>query len=344
MPESLPSHLSPLRERVGAPPMHRPAHPLIAQWRPATPDDVDAVLGVLRAIDGVEHPNYLTTREEVAEELGFSFLDRERDSLIGFTADGRAVAAGTVLEPPRQETLVREFLNGGVHPEYWGRGIGRELLAWQLARGRQRLAASEKRLPGWLVGYADRRATQRERLLRRAGLQPVRYFLALERDLAHPIPAVEPTEEVRIVPFTPELSEATHAARDEAFLDHWGSQPMSNEQWDGFLGGTFRADISFVALAGKEVAGLVLCQVNEEDWVSQGFTGAYVAMVGTTRAHRGNRIAPALLGAALLACAERGWERVTLDVDSESPTGALGLYTGMGFVETSGETGLVLEY
>ena len=184
MHENSGTELSPLRERVSAPPTHRPAHPLVAEWRPATMDDVDAVLDVVRAIDAVEHPNYLATREEVEEELGYSFVDRERDTLIGFAADGRPVAAGIVLEPPRQETLVREFLNGGVHPDFWGRGVGRELLAWQLARGRQKLAASDKRLPGWIVGYADARAPRRERLLRHAGLEPVRYFLTPERSLA----------------------------------------------------------------------------------------------------------------------------------------------------------------
>lgn len=298
----------------------------------------------MHAVDAVEHPNYLLTREEAAEEIGYSFLDLERDSLLGLTAEGRPVAVGIVLEPPRQETLVREFLNGGVHPEFWGKGIGRELLAWQLARGRQKLAASDKRLPGWLVGYADGRAQRRERMLRRSGLSPARYFLALDRDLTEPIPFVTPTEEVRIVPYTAALAEATHVARDEAFLDHWGSQPLSDEQWEGFLGGTFAPSVSFLALAGEEVAGFVLSQVNEEDWTAQGFTGAYVAMVGTTRAHRGKRIAPALLGAVLRACAERGWERVTLDVDAENPTGALGLYTGMGFAETNRETAFTIEY
>lgn len=344
MQETTSTALSPLRDRVTAPPTHLPAHPLVAEWRPATAGDVDAVLEVTRAIDAAEHPNYLATREEIEEELGYSFLDLERDTMIGFDADGRPVAAGWVLEPPRQETLVREFLIGGVHPEFWGRGIGRELLAWQVARGRQKLAASEKSLPGWIVGYADARATQRERLLRRAGLEPVRYFLSLERVLAAPIPDVRPREEVRIVPYTPELSAAVHAARDEAFLDHWGSQPLSDEQWESFLAGTFRADVSFVAVAGTEIAGFVLCQVNEEDWVSQGFTGAYVQALGTTRAHRGKRIAPALLAASLSACAALGWERVTLDVDAENPSGALGLYTGMGFTETNRETGLVIEY
>lgn len=336
--------LAPLRERVVAPPTYVPQHPLVAEWRPITPSDLDAVLAVLRAADAVDHPNYLTTREELDDELGFSFMDLERDSLLAVGHDGELLAVADVMEPPRQVSLVREFMSGAVHPDHRGKGIGRELIAWQRARGEQKLAASDKRLPGWLVGYADRRAPDRERLLTAAGFQATRWFHTMERDLAAPIPEVTPTEKVRIVPYEPAHADAVHAARDEAFLDHWGSQPLSDEQWASLIGGTFAPGVSFVALAGDEVAGVILSDVNEDDWAAQGFSGPYISTVAVTRAHRGRRIAPALLGAVLSESRRRGWQRAVLDVDADNPTGALGLYTGMGFVTTFSETGLVREY
>ncbi len=116
-PESVETTRPPLRERVEAPPTYRPRHPLVAEWRPIRPHDVDAVLAVLRASDAVDHPNYLTTREELEDELGFSFVDLERDTLLAVGHDGSVLAAGSILEPPRQITLVREFLNGAVHPD-----------------------------------------------------------------------------------------------------------------------------------------------------------------------------------------------------------------------------------
>ena len=94
----------PLRERVTAPPTYRPSHPGIAEWRPVTPADLDAVLEVVRAIDAADHPNYLTSREQLEEELGYSFIDREADTLLAIAADGRVAAVGIVMEPPRQET------------------------------------------------------------------------------------------------------------------------------------------------------------------------------------------------------------------------------------------------
>jgi ribosomal protein S18 acetylase RimI-like enzyme len=340
--------LKPVRERMRAPGTYQPQHPLIAEWRPLTADDLEVAFDLRQAIDGADHPNWLTTREEVEEDLGYSFVDLEKDSLIAFTADGRAVAASIVVMPPLQETLVRSFLNGGVHPEFRGRGVGRELLAWEQSRAQQQLAGSDKALPAWMLAYADERAPQNVHLLKRAGFAVARYFVALERELSEPVPSVEPTEGFRIVPYTPERSAATLAARTDSFRDHWASQPLSEEQWTSWLGGSFRPDISFLAVAdgedGEEVVGFVLCQVTEEDWETQGFTGAYIGMVGTTRAWRGKRIAPALLGRALQACADLGWEKVTLDVDAENPSGAFGLYTRMGFTQTNSEACLIREF
>lgn len=336
--------MPPLSARIPAPNVHRPQHPLIAEWRPATADDAAAVHEVYRAMDERDHPNYATTREEIDVQLGYSFVDLETDTLLAVTAEGRVAAVGIVLEPPRQESLVREFMNGGVHPEFRGRGIGRELLAWQRTRGEQKLIAADKPLPGWLVGYADRRASDRERLLVAGGFEVARYFHTMERDLHEPIPEVSPTVEVRIVPYTADRADAVHAARDDAFRDHWGSQPLSDEQFAGLVSGTFAPDLSFVALAGDEVAGVLLTEVNEDDWAHQGYTGAYVSTVAVTRPFRGRRIAPSLLRAVLEGCAARGWDKVVLDVDAENPTGALGLYTGMGFVSTQTETGLIRAY
>lgn len=94
---------------------------------------------------------------------------------------------------------------------------------------------------------------------------------------------------------------------------------------------TRRLDLSFLAMDGDEVAGLVIVDVNEEDWLRQGYSGSYVSLVGVVASWRRKGVAPALLAASLRASRDAGLERVALDVDSENPSGALGLYTGMGF-------------
>jgi ribosomal protein S18 acetylase RimI-like enzyme len=227
---------------------------------------------------------------------------------------------------------------GGVHPSLRARGIGRQLLDWQLARAKQQLASSTKQLPGWILTYADERSPQNAALFKRAGLTLARYFLTLDRALDAPVRVIEAAEGIRISAYTADVSAAVHSARDDSFMDHWASQPMSDENWNAFVGGRwFRPDLSFVAYgtdaAGVEqVVGFVLSTANENVWATQGFTGSYIDLVGVRSAWRGRHIAQSLLAAQLAAGQSLGHERVTLAVDSASPTGALGLYTGMGFV------------
>lgn len=331
-----------LSSRVHAPrSLERPAATPEATWRAATEADVDAILDCETAIAAVDHPRYVTSREEIEDDFRLSYVDLGQDTIVAVGSDGRVLAWGVVIATPDRETLVRSILAGGVRPSARGRGLGRQLLAWQEGRGRQQLATSDADLPGWLVSYADSGAVETRRLLERTGFAPARYFLEVTRDLAEPVQDRPTPEGVRIEPFTEDLWESTRLARNDAFRDHWGSLPVSEETWLAFARRQVsRAEWSFVALGedaagGWQVVGFVLAQANEQDWPLQGFTSGYVDLVGTRRDWRGRGLASALLSRTIRAVAADGIQKLVLDVDSESPTGALGLYTGLGFVESA---------
>lgn len=314
-----------------------PVHPAVASWRPADSADLDLVSDLHRAVSLADHPNHVTTRAGVAALFDLSYFDPDTDSLLALDDRGRAVAVGTVVLPTRYATLVRSLIVGGVHPDHRGRGIGRPLLEWQIARARQQLAEHDHGLPRRITAFTDARAPQTAHLYELAGLRLARHFFVLERPAVQPLARARPSRGVRLEPFTRGLSDAVHAARDEAFLDNWGSQPMSDEAWESFLAReTFARELSFVALASGgdgagEIAGFLMGTVNEADWENQGFSSSYVSMVGVRSRWRGRGIARALLASHIDASREAGYERVTLDVDSDGATGALGLYTGMGF-------------
>ncbi len=59
--------------------------------------------------------------------------------------------------------------------------------------------------------------------------------------------------------------------------------------------------------------------------------GSYVSYIGVLEAARGRGVAKGLLRTIIADAAARGRDRVTLEVDADSPTGAAGLYTGMGW-------------
>jgi ribosomal protein S18 acetylase RimI-like enzyme len=340
----------PLSARLGAvPPPTPPTHPDVASWRPSVIGDTDELLAFAADVARTDHPNWVETRDEVVEMFELSHIAPDRDTMVGVDSEGRILASGSVVCPPGQETLVRSIVLGAIRPDVRGRGIGRVLLDWQLARAREQLAASDRPLPGWIMAYAEQRAPDAQALLERAGLSLQRHFFTLERELEapvdhHPIPAG-----VEVVPWAAQWSESARRARNDAFTDHWASQSTGVEAWTRFVDGEqFAPELSFVAIAdrgaGAEVVGFVLALRNESDWQGQGFTSSYVELVGVVREWRGRRIAQVLLADHLEACRAAGLEKATLDVDAENPTGALGLYTGLGFEVAHSHLSFVREY
>ncbi|WNB84446.1 GNAT family N-acetyltransferase [Cellulomonas sp. ATA003] len=225
-----------------------------------------------------------------------------------------------------------------MHPGWRGRGVGRALLAWQLGRGRQKLAESGKDLPARLAAYADEDADAHRRLLAAAGLEPRRWYRTMRRDLSTPPPVVELDAGLRVAPWSPELDDAVRVAHNDAFRDHWGSEPATPESWT-----TGRAKFapawSFAVVddtaepvdGAPVVAAYAMSGRYEQDWSVVGYTSGYTEILGVRRAYRGRRLAPALLAASMAAFRADGIEYAELDVDTENPSGAHGLYERLGY-------------
>ena len=347
----------PLSARVDAPLVAPvPQHPDVALWRAATLDDIGAIMALTAAADAVDHPSWITPLDDVESVLEASHIDLTTDTLLGFSADGTVIAHGRSTRAPAADTRVQAYVMGTVHPEWRGRGIGRQLMAWGVARAQQLLAASDSLLLGWVIMYAEESNTAAVRLGERAGLTIERYFTTMERSLSESIPDIAIPDDVRIIQFTPELAEATRLARNDAFRDHWGSQPSVPEMWQKFVtGDIFRPDLSWVAVEdapgaadatddGLRVVAFALASVNRDDWALQGFSSSYIDLIGVARHRRGQRLAPALIAAHLRSAVSEGLDKALLDVDTASSTGANTLYEGMGFVATEREVALVRAY
>lgn len=90
-----------------------------------------------------------------------------------------------------------------------------------------------------------------------------------------------------------------------------------------------RPHLSRVAVDGDQVAGYL--QMSEYSREAGRVRVAYVAEVGTRSRWRGRGLAGALLLDSLWAARTEGFDEAALDVDTEHPTGALGVYERAGF-------------
>lgn len=303
------------------------------RWQPLSSDAVAqwaALVNLLADVDGTEE---YYGAGDLAEELTEQGLDAARDTWAAWDGD-QLVAFGMVRVglAPDHQGRVRATLEGGVHPDWRGRGIGRTLMdrmerrAGELAAARHPGLASYWRVPGGLEG-ADV-----QRLLRHRGYRVVRWFnlmrLPLPRagnDGALQAWAPPDADGVRLV--TPAgHREAVRLAHNAAFRDAWGSGPATAERWEDFWrAGSNRWEQSTVAIAPD---GTVLAYALAAEWVPREL---YVNLVGTVPAARRRGLASACLAATIARSASGGYDVVALDVDSASPTAATRMYERLGF-------------
>jgi ribosomal protein S18 acetylase RimI-like enzyme len=168
------------------------------------------------------------------------------------------------------------------------------------------------------------------------GYEPTIYFDELRRDLSELIDAPAVPVGYEIKPIADAESIDVLAVRNEAFRDHRGSQQWTLEFWESRWSEMHRADASFVIVNGSVPVAFVRCVVYPHEAELRGYTEGWIEQVGTARAHRGRGLAAALIQSAMAVFASSGIEYATLEVDTENPTGAHGLYTGLGFERVRG--------
>ncbi|MEP9381690.1 GNAT family N-acetyltransferase [Nocardioides sp. KR10-350] len=128
-----------------------------------------------------------------------------------------------------------------------------------------------------------------------------------------------------------------HQMLEESFADHFNSYRESfpefvqrlredpGHRWDHW----WLAFVDDPETGAALPAGALVASMLQPG--AAGKEGSYVEYIGVNRRARGRGVAKSLLFAVIKDVAERGGDRVGLEVDADSPTGADGLYTSLGW-------------
>lgn len=263
--------------------------------------------------------------------------DPALDTVIA-VVDGASVGIGRTTWREREGGVVHR-VETWVRPEWQRQGIGRLLLEWGERRARAVVAGGgggSPTLPHFLGGTTDHSNVAGMALAERAGYQPIRYHFEMRRDLAEPIPEPPPIPDgLELRQVTPDQHRAIWLADVEAFRDHWDTATPFEEDFVQFFQ---HPDVDtamwLVAWDGDEVAGMVLNAIYREENQRMGIDIGWLDGVSTRRPWRGRGVASALIARALVLLRKRGMAVAALGVDSENPSGALGLYERFGFRPT----------
>jgi GNAT superfamily N-acetyltransferase len=267
------------------------------------------------------HALIASIEEHFGEEIGFGLddlldswrrLDLEHDAWL-WEQDGDVAAYASV------RTFGTELgADGYVGPGFLGRGLGGAIVETTEGRARERGAPKL----GNAILAADGAAAL---LLEAHGYRDVRHYFRMTIEMDEPPQAPEWPEGLVPRPFEPEHALAFHAADDEAFEDERGH---STEPFEEFVERRlehprFDPELWTAVWDGDEIAATLIA-----DWKRLG--AGWIGGLGVRRPWRRRGLGRALLLRSFGEFYERGERRVSLSVDSESPTGATRLYERAG--------------
>jgi GNAT superfamily N-acetyltransferase len=277
--------------------------------RRADADDAEAIVALVAALDVALLGSTDYARAELEEE--WRGLD-EGDRFVVDDA-GTIVGYGTL-----EQNDHHGFLDGYVHPERFGAGIGSflvdELERMLGERGAVRVQAA--------VLSVDARGHE---LLLAHGYGELRRFWQLRIELDAEPRAPRWPQGVTVSRFDPADAEAFHEAYELAYQDHWQYERLSFERWhrENVEREDFRPELWAVVRDGAEIVAGTIC-------VPERMGAAWISRLFTRREWRRRGLGEALLHDAFGTFWRLGKHTVGLGVDAESDTGAQRLYERAG--------------
>jgi mycothiol synthase len=279
--------------------------------RDAGDADAPVVAAVMNAYDAA-----FGTSEVVSEhDVRSSWRDLGERGTASLALDRDGVPAGYVEIFPRGD---ESALDGYVHPQRFGCGLGAAFVSLGERRGAE--LGSQSVVAGTLG--ADRRASE---LFTCRGWKHERVFLRMAIDLHGDERHPQPPAGLALRQFRAGDARGFHAAKEEAFADHWNHRVETFEEYRrrAMEADDFDPTLWWVVQDGGEIAAVLRCTANR-------FGAGWVDSLGVRPRWRRRGLGELLLRTAFAEFARRGERRVMLGVDAQNATGATTLYDRVG--------------
>jgi len=293
--------------------------------------DFEAMARVIHAANEHDDIPWRPTATNLREELeGSTGCDPSVDMVLA-EVDGRIVASAGV-ERVMRDGLATYELWGHVAPQVRRRGLGRALLQENLRRMEERGVAEPAGQAFQPRVHAEATEHGHRAILAAAGFEPIRYFFLMRRLTLDDIPDAPLPSGLEIRPVSADQHRAIFDAESEAFRDHWQAREHTDEDFETlFHKSDLRTDLWVVAWDGDEVAAVVQNWIWSDENASLGVARGWLEKISVRRAWRRRGLGRAVTAEALRRLRDAGMSEGMLGVDAENPSGALGLYSGLGF-------------
>jgi mycothiol synthase len=289
-----------------------------------------AVINGGKKADGVERSD--TLEDMINNYAHLENCDPFTDVLIA-EVNGQVVAYSRVFWSKQLDGTRTYTTFGFMLPEWRRKRIGTAMLHHGERRLREIAATHPNDGPRYLqVFFIDETEVGTLALLDKDGYKPIRYGFSMKRDLSEPFPDAPMPEGLEVRPVEKEHLRAIFDADMEAFRDHWGFTPPTEQRFQGWINQPdFNPSLFKVAWDGDQVAGAVQNFVNAEENIEYNRKRGYTEGIFTRRPWRKRGLAKSLIVHSMKMFKEMGMTETALGVDAENLSGALRLYQSCGY-------------
>jgi ribosomal protein S18 acetylase RimI-like enzyme len=247
--------------------------------------------------------------------------------------DGRMIGAGRVQSAKTVENERLYFHSTNLVHEFRGKGMERPLLRHLQRRLRDIAKTHPEDAPRFFqaFGIKDDNLAMIE-VLTEDGYTPIRHSFEMVRPNLDDIPEARLPDGIEVRPIREEQLRTIWEAREEAFLDHWGKVPATEQAFAAWCKiPDWNRELTRVAWAGDQCVGMVMIFVPEEHNKTHERQRAYTESICVRRPWRKQGVASALIVQCLHALREAGFHEAALGVDTENLSGALRIYEILGY-------------
>lgn len=290
-----------------------------------------AVIDGSKDADGVERSS---TLEEITNNYRhLDNCDPYQDLLIA-EVNGQVIAYNRVFWERQLDGERMYTAFGFLLPDWRRKRIGTAMLHWGESRLRAIAANHPNDGPRFFQSWAADTEKGALALLEQEGYQPIRWGFQMARDLSEPFPDLPLPDGLEIRPVQKEHTRLIWDAMSEAFRDHWGYVPPTDEGYQGWLNDpNTNFDLYKVAWDGDQVAGMVQNFILNEENKEYNRKRGYTEGICVRSPWRKRGLARALIVESMKMFKEMGMTETALGVDTQNTSGALNVYKSVGYRE-----------
>jgi ribosomal protein S18 acetylase RimI-like enzyme len=297
--------------------------------------DFEAMAWIINTANKADGEDYFASVEDIHNNYAhLQRSDTDRD-LIFVEFEGQAIGYGRCMWDTELNGnyLYSFFIH--LHPDWRGDDIPLAMMEFLQERLIGIAAKHPAEAPKFFQSWGPQRAEWHRELMDQLGLNPVRYGISMIRPCSEPVEVNQLPDGIEVRPASPDDYRNVFDASAEAFRDHWGYVPPTENDYQRWLNQeNFEPGLWKVAWEGDQVVGMVQNYIDYTENEEFNRKRGYTENISVRRPWRRQGVARSLLTQSIEMFQRMGMDETALGVDTDNPNGAMRLYLSVGYKET----------